>query len=199
MSFILDALRKSEHERQQAAVPRISDVPAVAPRQRVPGWMLGIVAALAACVVVLGWAWFNGVGAPVPAPAADTAPEPPAFDAEQTAAAPPADSGEVRSLAREARPPVAPVAPSAPSSAPLSVVTGPLPSAAELRLSGADLPELNLELHVFSAVPAERFVFINASKYVEGERLPEGPGVVEITADGVVMSHLNQSFLLPRD
>ena len=199
MSFILDALRKSEHERQQAAVPRISDVPAVVPRQRVPGWMLGIVAALAACVVVLGWAWLNGVGAPVGAPAAGVAPEPLPLDAGQTTAAPPADPGEVRSLAREARPPAAAAVPPAPSSAALSAVDGPLPSAAELRLSGADLPELNLELHVFSAAPAERFVFINASKYVEGERLPEGPSVVEITADGVVMNHLDQSFLLPRD
>lgn len=61
------------------------------------------------------------------------------------------------------------------------------------------MPELNLELHVFSAVPGDRFVFINSSKYLEGESLPEGPRLDAITEEGVVMSHRGQSFLLPRE
>ena len=84
-----------------------------------------------------------------------------------------------------------------PSSGPAN--SGPILTMDQLLSSGAQLPELNLELHVFAASPADRFVFINSSKYQEGESLPEGPRLVAITEEGVVMDHQNQSFLLPRE
>ena len=61
------------------------------------------------------------------------------------------------------------------------------------------VPELRLELHVFSNVPAERFAFINSRKYREGDTLQEGPRVDEITRDGVVLDFRGRRFLLPRD
>ena len=61
----------------------------------------------------------------------------------------------------------------------------------ELRLSGSlQLPELHLDIHVFADDPAERFVFINMSKYREKSRL---------TPDGVVLEHQGRRFLLPRE
>ena len=39
----------------------------------------------------------------------------------------------------------------------------------------AGIPPLHIDIHVFSANPAERFVFINNRKYVEGATLTEGP------------------------
>ena len=52
MSFILDALRKSEHERQRGAVPGISHVPLAAPRREVPRWAFGVIGMLAVAVIV---------------------------------------------------------------------------------------------------------------------------------------------------
>lgn len=204
MSFILDALRKSENERQQAAAPGISDVPAVVHRNKVPGWMLGVIAGLTVGVIVLGWAWLTGVGADN---VANTATQDRPLGPVETPV-PGAGTGEVRSLAREVRqpgavenPPGAPTQTPAVSAEPasLTLYSGSILTMGELQGSGADLPELNLELHVFSTSPADRFVFINSAKYLEGESLPEGPRLVEITEEGVVLNHRNQSFLLPRE
>lgn len=201
MSFILDALRKSENERQQAAVPGISDVPAVVHRNKVPAWMLGVIAGLTACVVVMGWAWIEGIGSPDRASAASMSTEMERVDSAEVADPPSAMPAAVRSLAREAQQPAPDETPTAAAPPPAAQVvnTQSLLTVDQLLSSGADLPELNLELHVFSASPADRFVFINSSKYLEGESLPEGPRIVAITEEGVVMSHRNQPFLLPRE
>lgn len=206
MSFILDALRKSENERQQAAVPGISDVPAVVHRNKIPTWLLGIIVGLTACVVVLGWAWFSRIGTGNQAPVASAITEEP-VESVGIPVRSSATSGEVRSLAREVRQPAAaapspglqtPTATAAPQ-ATAAASSGPILTMDQLLSSGTQLPELNLELHVFAASPADRFVFINSSKYQEGESLPEGPRLVAITEEGVVMDHQNQSFLLPRE
>jgi general secretion pathway protein B len=52
---------------------------------------------------------------------------------------------------------------------------------------------------VYSTRPQDRFVFINSSKYREGDTTPEGAAIEEITPDGVVMSARGSRFLLPRD
>ena len=61
------------------------------------------------------------------------------------------------------------------------------------------LPDLHVDIHVFSEVASDRFVFINMNKHKEGSQLPEGPLVEEITPDGVVLSMNGTTFLLPRD
>ena len=75
----------------------------------------------------------------------------------------------------------------------------PMLTLAQYRASGGALPELNLELHVYSPTAAERFVFINSSKYVEGQTLAEGPRLGAITQDGAVLVHEGRSLLLPRE
>jgi general secretion pathway protein B len=69
-----------------------------------------------------------------------------------------------------------------------------------LRLDGSlQLPALHLDIHVFADDPAERFVFINMTKYRENSQLDEGPVVTEITTDGVILEHQGRTFLLPRE
>jgi general secretion pathway protein B len=63
----------------------------------------------------------------------------------------------------------------------------------------AGLPELKLELHMYSNRPQERVAFINSHKYREGDTLAEGPKVEQITPDGVVLSLNGSKFLLPRE
>ena len=75
-----------------------------------------------------------------------------------------------------------------------------LPTIHELRANGSlSLPDLHVDIHVFSEVPKDRFVFINMTKHNEGSRLAEGPIVEEITTDGVVLNQNGTLFLVPRD
>jgi general secretion pathway protein B len=58
------------------------------------------------------------------------------------------------------------------------------------------LPKLRLEVLVYADAAAERMVFINARKYVEGQTI-EGAILLErITPTGAVLSHQGQRFLL---
>ena len=59
MSFILDALRKSEHERQRTAAPGIANVPFGAPRKVLPVWAVALIVVLALAVLGLGGAWLR--------------------------------------------------------------------------------------------------------------------------------------------
>jgi len=205
MSFILDALRKSENERQRGAVPGIADVPAVVSRTRIPKWVLGVISGLSLCLVAVGWAWLRGI-TPARVEIAPTAAD------ERVTIAPPEAPRQVRNLAREARqaasnppPPREPTTPTrdggtAAQTEPTATAPAVAPATmAELTASGTALPELNLELHVFSAMPAERFVFINSAKYQEGDVLREGPRVLGITEEGVILSYRDRPFLLPTD
>ena len=220
MSFILDALRKSETERQKAQVPGIGDSPLVVHRNHVPKWMVGVIAGLSACLVALVWVWLRETGidseqnvagvtdsTAQTTTGAATASAPPAPPASTTAPAA-RQSGEVRDLSVEARratvspdatgdgrsPATTAAPPVMPEVAAVSMVT-----LAQYRASGGALPELNLELHVYSPTAAERFVFINSAKYVEGQTLVEGPRLGAITEAGAVLLHQGRSLLLPRE
>jgi general secretion pathway protein B len=73
-----------------------------------------------------------------------------------------------------------------------------LPTISDIAAGGTSLPELHLDIHVHSQNAAERFVFVNMRKYVEGETLREGPVVERITPEGVVLNQRGLRFLLPR-
>jgi general secretion pathway protein B len=63
----------------------------------------------------------------------------------------------------------------------------------------AGLPQLNLELHVYSAEPAQRFVIINGQRLHEGAQLKEGLTVEQIVQEGAILNHQGTRFLLPRE
>ncbi|MGH8222428.1 MAG: general secretion pathway protein GspB, partial [Woeseiaceae bacterium] len=80
------------------------------------------------------------------------------------------------------------------------VVADGLPAFDDLRAAGMlSLPDLHLDIHVYSATPAERFVFVNMNKYRENATLAEGPLLREITPDGVILDYRGTTFLLPRE
>jgi general secretion pathway protein B len=202
MSFILDALRKSENERQQSAVPGISDVPTVVHDARVPKWVLGVIATLSAGILVLGWAWWQSSGESNVANVRPSGVLPP------TQSVPPANTaGTVRNLAREPgagtasaaqQTTAAPVVQPAPEPEIPTMVIGP-PTMMEILAAGTVLPQMTLELHVFSSTAAQRFIRINSASYREGDVLSEGPRVVSITEEGVILNSRGQEFLLSAD
>jgi general secretion pathway protein B len=218
VSFILDALRKSEHERQRSALPGLSQVPQAAPVAHLPRWALVVIGALAVAVLALGGAWWQSTRPPAETEARSAptvqrnvelplAPTPPAVEPRPPAparTAPSTLSQPSQTALAAAATPSPEASPEASEPAftaaerpqPTTADTATLPSAAALAAQGVSLPPLRLELHAFSEQPRDRFVFINGRKYVEGERLIEGPQVVSIEPRGAVLSQAGQRFRL---
>jgi len=206
MSFILDALKKSETDRQQQGSAEFAGVPTSNSREKPPRWLWVLGLLLAINVIVLLGLLLRPNAQPANSPATpsarviETAPAAKDDFASQVAAArenvPPRE--EPRPSA--ARP--APEVSRAPAtSVPEAVVnSNALPSIHELLANGTIvLPELHVDVHVYSEVEDDRFVFINMNKHMEGSRLAEGPLVREITRDGVVLEQNGITFLLPRE
>ena len=222
MSFILDALRKSETERQHKGSAEFANVPTSDGRREGPPawlWVLGALL-LVNLAVLIGLFLRPDVGSSETI-AASTQPtgtvaetrveeEPQEDFASRVAAA-----RENAPAVEEPRPQVtetppattASIATPAASTASSPIATpvasrpvGALPTIHEVRAQGrVSLPDLHVDIHVFSEVASDRFVFINMNKHKEGSQLPEGPLVEEITTDGVVLSMNGTTFLLPRD
>lgn len=64
MSFILDALRKSETDRQRESAPSLARMPLATTRHRVPVWAWAFMAALTASVVLMATAWWQSTSRP---------------------------------------------------------------------------------------------------------------------------------------
>lgn len=225
MSFILDALRKSELERQRQSGPSIAKMPIARDDRRLPWALLAIGLLLAVNVGVLLFFLLRDATAPaetvdtsgptlvVAAPAAAApaaAASMPAPVNELPAAESPVaeigtpDAGAVPGQA--SLPPPAPdptLLPDAPATAPVIYGSEPAtdfpPSIDELPAQAtAGLPELSVDLHIYTDDPAKRAVFINGRRYQQGGVLVEGPTVEEITREGAVLKHHGRRFLLPR-
>jgi general secretion pathway protein B len=200
MSFILDALKKSETERQRSTVPSIADLPVVVQQPHTSAWVAVVIGALSIGIVVLGWAWWN---ASTPGESLSGA-NSQTLEAGPARPSRPVSQGPTRDLAAEARQAPRPAGPPQAQTQQPVPATEPPPAAVaeaamtvgQLRAAGVAVPELTLELHVYSDEPTQRFVFINSRKYVEGEALQEGPRLLTITAEGAVLSQAGQNFLL---
>ncbi len=212
MSFILDALKKSETDRQQQSSAEFSGVPTSPQSPSIPRWLWVVGILLAINIAVLVALLLR------PAPVVPQASLPPGDNTTvlpSTSKSPQPSFEEQVVAARQNPPDQQPALPVAetedtsqnlvkpvlisqnPSSVPASEL---YPTIQEVHASGSiDLPELHLDIHVFSPEPDDRFVFVNMSKLREGSTLTEGPVVAEITPEGVVLSHEGQLFLLPRD
>lgn len=238
MSFILDALKKSENDRQRQSSPALFEVKVAAPRRQFPTWAVGVTVLLVLNAVVLAWILLRD--RPAPTAAVPVAASPPASPTVAAA------SGEQQGMVTVTIPPTTvriPMnSPAATAAEPAPGVVAPsqapplveepllsdretpippdydsrdyqpavtpaqagvatarrsgLPSRDELLARGTSLPELRLDLHVFDDDPASRFVFINMRKLREGDSLPEGVRVEEITQTGARLSFRGTQFSL---
>jgi general secretion pathway protein B len=216
MSFILDALRKSETERQQQSSAEFAGVPTSSGPAGMPRWLWALGLLLLINLVVLLSLLLKPTGEPAPLPVAPVSEvrhpaqggpgtgaansDEPSF-AEKIAEAKqagPASRGYTPDRAEASAP--EPIVASAPEIPLPFSDSSALPTVYEVIADGTlELPELHLDIHVYSDVPKDRFVFVNMSKHREKSQLAEGPVVKEITPEGVVLEHRGTSFLLPRD
>jgi general secretion pathway protein B len=237
MSFILDALKKSETDRQRQASPALFEVKVAAPRRKLPLWAVGLAVLLGVNVLALAWVLLRKSDATPTTQAATTAakaaadapaaagtsqpgmvtvqipvgtassvtvgPNAPATDVLAPAGtAPLADEPLLEGRepavppdydARDYRPAMTPEQAGAIAAARRS---GSLPSRDEVLAQGNQLPDLRLDLHVYDANPVNRFVFINMRKLKEGEALPDGVRVDQITPRGAELSYRGTRFTI---
>lgn len=203
MSYILDALRRADAERERGSVPSIHTQPmsaaSDAPQSPVPGrrWLwiglgagVGLMAALAAIVATRE----TPHAAPAPSPTSSAASPPPA------AAAP------------ERTPPVAAPMPAAAAAAPPAPV--PPPKVAAAHKSAADaapaarvyardelpepirsqLPALAIGGSMYSSNPANRTLIIDGQVYREGEQVAPELWLEQIKLKGAVLKFRGYRF-----
>jgi general secretion pathway protein B len=189
MSFILDALKKAESERNRQLGPVLMNARVAPPRRPLPawGWVLAVV--LVANLAVLAWLLLR---TPSPAPevidagaAGDAAP--------RVTASPAAPDG---TAATAAAPPVSTTATIQPRAASpsLSSDAEQLPTAQELQAQGVALPELQLNLHIYDPEPVHRSILLNGQRLREGEFTPGGVRVERITEQSVVLEAAGRRF-----
>jgi len=211
MSFILDALKKSETERQRQHTPGFADVPDATSPPHAPRWLWVLGGLLGINLVVLLGVMLRPELNPTTAIPAPTEALPADVSGDSSSAV--SFSAMVEEAKKKQAVPVAEStteditdADPEPVGRTASVVRTPekisqvYATFNELRANGTImLPDLHLDIHVYSEHPAERFIFVNMSKYRERGRLTEGPVVKEITPEGVILEHLGNGFLLPRE
>jgi general secretion pathway protein B len=208
MSFILDALKKSEAQRQRADAPALYETKMAPPRQGMPLWLLVLGGLLIINIGVLSVVLLRGNHSAAPQADANAGATTGAGATAAPAAVMPAPAAAVS-------PPAATAAATAPAGADdapaVESTPGPGPAAANGANSGdvptydqaasapgANLPELKLDLHAYATNPADRFVLLNMTKLKEGQSSPAGVRIEAITPDGAILSWQGSRFFLQR-
>lgn len=212
MSYILDALRKSESERRQGRVPDLGQQVQFIhkPRKKTSPLVLLVGAGLLLNAAVLAVVfWPEPAKAPQPT---EPVPAEPAQNSERTPTRP--ETGEdVQSSPEETEP--APIAQESPtiivpsrtssgSSGSRSgqsaeyvvphISGGPVPHLVEMPLTfQKSIPDLVFNSHIYASEPSSRRVMINNNYLKVGDSF-EGIRVQKITEEGVVLSRNGRSF-----
>lgn len=222
MSYILDALRRAEadRERERGQVPGLHSQPLpgdaaapVAGRHRWLPWAGGGLLLLAGIVAGSWWAGSAqevvAPASPVPQPA--SAPPAPTADAADVATPPAASVPPLPLPAASASPYLAPAPPpgavvAAPAPRPVSVAApapvpaadAPIPRLSELPESlRRELPRLALGGSVYSDDPASRMVIINGEVLREGAKLGADLVLEQIRPRELVLRFKGQRFRQP--
>lgn len=210
MSFILDALRKSDAQRRLGSPPALmtpqpgASAPA---RPRTLSYGLLAAALIAAGIVIGAWRPWQAEERPVVA--ADTAavkpvapiqsapppaPAPPAVLAPATAVKPqaPAPISKPVRVREQSRKTVAatPKKAAVPAAPVVEVVAfSDLPVSVQL-----EIPPLSITAHAYSPVARDRLIGINDRVLREGEQVTPSLLLEQITPDGMIMSYKGYRF-----
>ncbi|WP_426176137.1 general secretion pathway protein GspB [Massilia sp. TWR1-2-2] len=221
MSYILEALKKSQAERQLGSAPTINAIAVgAAPRadgrsSRRPVWIALSAAALALALALLAWRLMSAVPAPAvavlaatPPPVAAVAAPPPAMAAvaPPLAMVPPSSPEPARAAPRS--PPPASVKAALPVTAPAPAkAAAPAPSAAddERLPTLRELPEaiqrtvppLTFGGYMYSKNPADRLLLIDKALRREGEEVAPGLVLEKLLPKEAVMNFNGYRYRVP--
>ncbi|WP_077033600.1 general secretion pathway protein GspB [Pelomonas sp. KK5] len=194
MSYILDALRRANSERERSAgVPTLHADPGPADRtiddEAAPNRMpLVLGAAVGGALAVAGLAgalW--PAPAPAPAPLVVTAPPPPPA---------PVAAPTPQAIAQPATVPLTVPPPQvAPSKPEVSPAPSRIPALAELPEDvRRQLPALTTSGAMYSDTPANRMLIVNGQLFHEGDAIAPGLKLDEIRLKSAVLSYRGQRF-----
>jgi general secretion pathway protein B len=212
MSFILDALRKSDQQRQLGATPTLqaAQLTVAAPKRPLFIYYGLLAAALLVAGIVIGWlrpwqpqppAVTKPVAAISPIPISQQAasapltappelpgsikPNNPALvnSGPPVAAAPIPD----KSMPDETMPKSASIAGVAQEQKAIPYNELPVPIQREI-------PAMTVQLHSYSSKPGEGLVYINSSRLREGDSVIPGLKLEQITPDGMIFSYKGYRF-----
>ena len=212
MSYLLDALRRSERERQRAELPAAErvrmemDQAAATPLR----WRAGLLVLLALNMAVAGWWWLRA--SPPEGPALAAIPSGPVAAAARPLAVPrPPTMPEPPSLPSLPSPPSAvnppklpsalnpPSPPSRAASQPVENVAGPAsPSRWPLLrnlppATRASWPAMEISAQVYSPTNTQaRFAIVNGEFLREGDAMSDGTALVEIFEESVLFERAGQ-------
>jgi len=140
MSFILDALKKSESDRQRQSGPSLFEVKVTPPRRRLPIWAVAIAVLLGVNVIVISWMLLR-----------HPASQQPAASPQSTTAAPPSRSPVEPPAVRQA---IAPPGQGSAGSEQSGAVPAPSSGIATPQSSGAAAPSSSGAAPASSSGPA---------------------------------------------
>ena len=216
MSYILEALKKSSEERSRLVCVAAPDGPASSDAGQAPrrlGWWPSVAIGVGALAVIA----FVGIGAfernDAPASPATVAKTSDTADAatasEQADAAPAPATAKVKSRPAQDSTPLSPPSaqPADIAPPPKKLAAKPVPPSPEAPAASGSAPQaaadsrhemppallqqvlaIPISAHIYSSKPAERMVIIDGRAVREGDTLPSGALVEQITPDGISVS-----------
>ncbi|TXC66884.1 hypothetical protein FSC37_17095 [Piscinibacter aquaticus] len=210
MSYILDALRRADAERERGAVPGLhtqampepgDDDEAPAPRRGPAPWQWLAIGLTGGLAVAVAFSWRGDEPPPSPPPAPTPMPvlPAPAPPPAATLPAPPPSTppaGPVAIAPMRAGPAPAPVPVQAASAAPAAPAAIPrVNSLAELPAEArAGLPPLAFGGSIYSSTPANRLLIVNGQLMHEGEPIAPGVMLEQIKPKAAVLNIRGQRY-----
>ncbi|MDO8208635.1 MAG: general secretion pathway protein GspB [Gallionella sp.] len=216
MSYILEALKKSDQQRQRSAAPTLPAATVAVEATRKPVYYGLLAVVLLGAGIAIGW--LRPWQAELPAPEAKYSAAKASIQVSQQAAPTPLYSSSemagktvqqsptpnltqqpaARVAAMQAAAPVrtgkpgaaAPVPPENPADAPQQAIP-----VTELPVSiQQEIPAMTIQFHAYSSIPANRLVSINSLMLHEGESLMPGLKLEQITVEGMIFSYKGYRF-----
>lgn len=215
MSYILEALKKSDQQRQRSAAPTLSSATIAVETTRKPVYygLLAVLLLGAGIAIGLLRPWQAELPAPEAKYIAAKAPSQVSQQAAPTPLYGPSEMAGKSAQVSMNQPPVLPAAPkiekpqaavaSVKSGAAVSAVPAEKPADAAQRAIPVtelpasiqqEIPAMTIQFHAYSSIPANRLVSINSLMLHEGESLMPGLKLEQITVEGMIFSYKGYRF-----
>jgi len=186
MSYILDALKKSDQQRQRGATPtlQVGQIAVAAPKRSLFVYYILLAVVLLGVGIIVGW-MHPWKPEQLPSGPSTVTTESPTPISQESAGVPaiaeiPRESGPVNDKVSEQTG---------------AILEQEVISQNELPLQiQREIPSMEIQLHAYANEPAERLVSINSIRLREGGSLMLGLKLEQITPDGMIFSYKGFRF-----